>query len=59
MSFLSKLIKDKENSEKYNKEAQDLKECVLEINNLYTIHDGEFLLSLQEFLNQYKQTLNV
>jgi hypothetical protein len=57
MSFLAKLIKDKENSEKYNKEAEELKQAIFDINSLYSQYDGEFLEELKQFIKNY-ETIN-
>ena len=54
MSFLKKITAEKELQVKYELEQEVLKQSILDINNLYIEHDGEFLTALCEFIKQYK-----
>jgi len=55
MSWYAKLVKDKENKDKYEEETIILKQAIFEINNLYSLFDGEFLIELKAFLENYKR----
>ena len=55
MSYYRLLQQQKKAQEKYEKEALLLKEQVLEINNLYTLYDGDYLDKLKTFNEVYKK----
>lgn len=54
MSYYNKLVKDRENREKYEKDVESLKEAIFQINTLASIHDGEFIQQLVKFIEPWK-----
>jgi len=54
MSYLQKLIQDKKNREKWEKEQELLKACITDINQIFSIKDGEFVQDLSQFVNKWK-----
>ena len=54
MTYLQKLIKDKESSTKYNEEVERLKFQIKLINDNYSLYDGEYLEALEKFNKEYK-----
>ena len=54
MSYLNKLKAEKEAALKYEQETIDLKTAIFNINNLYSLYDGNFLKQLKEFIKNYK-----
>ena len=54
MSYLNILESERKNREKYEKEDLLLRTAITECNSLYSLHDGDFLEKLQEFIKQYK-----
>lgn len=55
MSYYRLLQQEKEAKAKYEREALLLKEQILEITNLYTIYDGDYLEKLRLFNENYKK----
>lgn len=55
MSYLNKLKAEKQASEKYEEETISLKQAIFEINNLYSLFDGDLLTELKAFLENYKR----
>lgn len=54
MSYLQLLHQQKVDREKYEQEERELREAITECNNLFSLHDGDFLIKLKKFINDYK-----
>lgn len=55
MTYLSLLESQKKEREKFEQEEHQLKKAITECNSLFSLHDGDFLIKLQEFINNYKK----
>lgn len=54
MSYLSLLEQEKAAKDKYEEEELLLRVAITDCNNLFSLHDGDFLEKLQLFIKNYK-----
>lgn len=55
MSYLSMIIKQKKERDKYEEEQVDFKGIIMDMELLYQEFDGDFLTELKEFINKWKE----
>lgn len=58
MSYLNLLQQQKNDRDKYEREEHQLKVAITECNNLFSLHDGDFLEKLEKFIDDYKKQNN-
>ena len=54
MGYLDRLKLEKRAKEQFDKDTERMKVAVLEIGNLVSLHDGEFLNELEMLINKWK-----
>lgn len=54
MGYLDRLKLEKRAKEQFDKDTERMKVAVLEIGNLVSLHDGEFLNELEILINKWK-----
>ena len=55
MTYLKQLEEEKKIREAQERDAERLKQCVVELESLTSKFDGEFLGALEELINKFKE----